>query len=86
MAKDRQAAALQYKELHKLDPSPYIDEAWMSDQVSGIETEDKEKTATYLGELQAAAGFSAQDIAEERPVWEVIKKGFRSEGVSNLII
>ena len=54
----------------------------MSDQVSAIETEDEDKAATYLRELQAKAGFSEQDVAEGRPVWEVIKKGFRSPLVS----
>lgn len=82
LAQDRQAAAIQYKEMYGRDPTPYIDEAWMSDQVSAIETDDEEKAAEYLSRLQAKAGFSAQDIAEERPVWEVIRKGFRSALVS----
>ncbi|KAF7971737.1 hypothetical protein HWV62_20047 [Athelia sp. TMB] len=85
LAKDRQAAALQYKQLHGLDPSPYIDEAWMSDQISGIETEDEGKAAAYLGELQEKAAFSPQDIEEDRAVWEVIKKGFRSERINDVI-
>ncbi|KAF7968816.1 hypothetical protein HWV62_29252 [Athelia sp. TMB] len=85
LAEDRQAAAVQYKELHGKDPTPYIDEAWMSDQVSAIETEDEEKAAAYLQNLHKEAGFSERDIAEELPVWEVIKKGFRSEHINDII-
>lgn len=54
----------------------------MSDQVSATETEDEEKAATYLSNLQQKAGFSELDVAEGRPVWEVIKKGSRSALVS----
>lgn len=79
---DRQLAAAQYKDLHGHDLTPFIDEAWMSDQVSATETEDEEKAATYLSNLQQKAGFSELDVAEGRPVWEVIKKGSRSALVS----
>ncbi|KAF7982767.1 hypothetical protein HWV62_26672 [Athelia sp. TMB] len=68
---DRLAAVGEYKRRHGADPTPFLDEAYMSDQVSAIETDDEEKATAYVRNLQEKAGFSQQDIAEGRPVWEM---------------
>ena len=79
LANDRLKAKDRYIELHDVDPTPFIDEAWMMDQVSGIETDDEEKKSGHLASIHAAAGLTEEDIEDRVEVFERVQWAFRSE-------
>jgi hypothetical protein len=79
LANDRLKAKDRYIELHNVDPTPFIDEAWMTDQVSGIETDDEEKKSGHLASIRAAAGLTEEDIEDRVEVFERVQWAFRSE-------
>jgi hypothetical protein len=79
LANDRLKAKDRYTELHNVDPTPFIDEAWMTDQVSGIETDDEEKKSGHLASIRAAAGLTEEDIEDRVEVFERVQWAFRSE-------
>jgi hypothetical protein len=79
LANDRLKAKDRYVELHNVDPTPFIDEAWMTDQVSGIETDDEEKKSGHLASIRAAAGLTEEDIEDRVEVFERVQWAFRLE-------
>lgn len=68
-----------YIELHAVDPTPFIDKAWMTDQVSGIETEDEDKKIGHLTSIRAAAGITKEEIKDRVEVFERVQWAFHSE-------
>ena len=82
LASDRIKAKDRYIELHAVDPTPFIDEAWMTDQVSGIETEDEDKKIGHLASIHTTAGITVEEIKDIVEVFERVQWAFRSELVS----
>jgi hypothetical protein len=76
---DRLKAKYHYIELHRIDPTPFLEEAWMTDQVSGIETDDEEKKSGHLASIRAAAGLTEEEIKDRVEVFERVQWAFRSE-------
>jgi hypothetical protein len=68
-----------YIKRHGVDPTPFIDEAWMTDQVSGIETEDEDKKTAHLASIRTAAGVTEEEIKDRVEVFERVQWAFRSE-------
>lgn len=58
----------------------------MTDQASGLESEDEEKRSKHLEKMREAAGFKEGATGGSQPVWELIKWGFRSQEVCQQII
>ena len=82
LADDRTKAISDYKNRHNCDPTPFVDEAWMSDQVSGIETEDDTKATAHVASLQRAAGLSKAEVEDKVEVFERVQWSFRSAEVN----
>lgn len=55
----------------------------MTDQVSGIETDDEEARFEHRRALEVEARLSEAEIQDRTPVYETVKWGFWSEMVSN---
>ena len=51
----------------------------MTDQVSGIETDDEEKKSGHLASIRAAAGLTEEDIEDRVEVFERVHWAFCSE-------
>ena len=82
IAKDLQKAAAAYEELYGADPTPFIDAAYMTKEVSGIETDDEEKMKEHLEAIQDAAGLTGGEIRNGVEVFEQVHPAWRSEMVS----
>ena len=82
IAEDFQKAAAAYEELIGADPTPFIDAAYMTEEVSGIETNDEEKKKEHLEAIQDAAGLTGDEIRNGVEVFEQAHPTWRSEMVS----
>ena len=51
-----------YIETHGIDPTPLLEETdWMSEYISGKDTDDEEKKTEMYEQLANAAGLSAEE-------------------------
>ena len=81
-AEDLQKGAAAYEELYGANPTPFFDPAYMTEEVSGIETDDEEKRQEHLKRIQNAAGLTEQDVKDGVEVFERVHRAWRSEMVS----
>lgn len=58
----------------------------MTDQVSGIETDEEDAKNEHRAELEVAANLSPDKIEARIQVFEMVKWGFRSAKVNIILI
>ncbi|KAI0071004.1 hypothetical protein K474DRAFT_1712826 [Panus rudis PR-1116 ss-1] len=88
LALERKRAAAVWAERRGKNPNAarkLIEEDWMSDSISDIETDDEEKRKTYREELGKAACLQPREIAGGVKAWEIIKPRYRSQKYENLL-
>ncbi|KAI0045688.1 hypothetical protein FA95DRAFT_1573624 [Auriscalpium vulgare] len=83
---DREKALATYQDKYKKDVAAVLEEAaWMSDELSGLDTDDESKRQTHRDEVAAAARLSKEDKDEGIPVWEVRRPAYRTQEVNDII-
>ncbi|KAJ7084156.1 hypothetical protein C8R44DRAFT_894293 [Mycena epipterygia] len=75
-------AVPQYKKQHKRDPAFVLETDWISDEVSGPETDDEDKKTEHRRRLVQAARLGPNH--QDDPVWERIRPGFQSTELSDI--
>ena len=71
-----------YIETHGIDPTPLLEETdWMSEYISGEDTDDEEKKTEMYEQLANAAGLSAEEKEAGVKVWQKLLCVFRSDEV-----
>lgn len=85
--KDRLDAAAVYKRRNEgADPSPFLLSDFMTGLESEMETDNELEKIGNRSKVLHAANLTPQEINDDVPVWEIVKKGFRSQEVSNLLL
>lgn len=80
---ERLEAAAVYKRRNEgADPSPFLLSDFMTELESELETDNELERIGNRSKVLHAANLSPQEKKDEVPVWEVVKKGFRSQEVS----
>ncbi|KAJ7887815.1 hypothetical protein B0H14DRAFT_3430427 [Mycena olivaceomarginata] len=65
-----------YKKEHQRDPGFMLETDWMSDEISGPDTDDEEAKDAHRRRLIRAARLDTQE--KDKAVWEVVRPGFQS--------
>ncbi|KAJ7436130.1 hypothetical protein FB451DRAFT_1571200 [Mycena latifolia] len=71
-----------YKKAHKRDPVFILETDWMTDEVSGPDTDDEEKRAAHRRRLVRAARLGPNQQTDA--VWERIRPGFQSNELAGI--
>ncbi|KAJ7747443.1 hypothetical protein DFH07DRAFT_1062737 [Mycena maculata] len=75
MKSKRLDAVKEYKKLHNKNPVCILESDFMTDEISGLDTDDDTKKAEHKKKLRDTAGLRTNDT---QPVWEVVKPGYQS--------
>ncbi|KAJ7714111.1 hypothetical protein DFH07DRAFT_863562 [Mycena maculata] len=73
---NRLKAILQYRKQHKHNPVFILETDWMSDEISGPDTEDEEEKRSHRRRLVQAARLGSHQ--QDDPVWEKIRPAFQA--------
>ncbi|KAJ7470859.1 hypothetical protein FB451DRAFT_1559413 [Mycena latifolia] len=71
-----------YKKAHKRDPVFILETNWMTDEISGPDTDDEEKRAAHRRRLVRAARLGPNQQTDA--VWERIRPGFQSNELASI--
>ncbi|KAI0038185.1 hypothetical protein FA95DRAFT_1613570 [Auriscalpium vulgare] len=86
LQEDREKVLAAYQTKYKRNVAAVLEEAaWMSDELSGLDTDDETKRRTHRDELATAARLSKEDRDEGVPVWEVRRPAYRTQEVNDII-
>ncbi|KAJ7753056.1 hypothetical protein DFH07DRAFT_824501 [Mycena maculata] len=73
---NRLKAIPQYRKMHKRNPVFILETDWMSDEISGPDTEDEEEKRSHRRRLVQAARLGSHQ--QDDPVWEKIRPAFQA--------
>ncbi|KAA1479992.1 hypothetical protein DENSPDRAFT_887260 [Dentipellis sp. KUC8613] len=83
---DRMKAVKLYQEKYGKDVSAVLEEgAWMSEEISGPDTDDEDVVAEHRKQLEVKAGLMQEEIESGEPIWEVRRPSFRTPEVNEII-
>ncbi|KAJ7688129.1 hypothetical protein B0H17DRAFT_1203137 [Mycena rosella] len=82
LKRNRLKALPEYKKRHKKNPAFILETDWMSDEISGPDTDDEAKKDIHRKLLVEAAKLTPEQ--ESQPLWERVRPGFQTTEMTEI--